>query len=138
MSPYVWKVVLATALVAVALVSFFSMMALQGRLEKKGDPAKLRRVHKGAGLVFIIVLVPLVYLGERFVQEMGDGLSTRAVFHFVLAVSLVNLLLLKVLIARFFRSFLKVNTGLGMALFVMLLVIYLITAGFFLLQRSGG
>jgi hypothetical protein len=138
MSAYVLKVLLATALVAVALVSFFSMMALQGRLERKGDPARLRRLHKRAGLVFILFLVPLVYLGERFVQEMGDGLSTRAVFHFVLAVSLVNLLLLKVLIARFFRSFLKVNTGLGMALFVMVLVIYLITAGFFLLQRSGG
>ena len=138
MSPYVLKTVLATALVAVGLVSFFSMMALQGRLEKKGDPAKLRRIHRRVGLVFILLLVPLVFLGERFVKEMGDGLSTRAVFHMVLAVSLVSLLLLKVLIVRFFRSFLKVASGLGMALFVMMLVIYLITAGFLFLQKAGG
>lgn len=138
MSPYLLKTMIATALVAVGLVSFLSMMALQGRLEKKGDPARLRRIHRRAGLVFIIVLVPLVFLGEKFVKETGDGLSTRAVFHMVLAVSLVSLLLLKVLIARFFRSFLKVASGLGMALFVMMLVIYLITAGFLFLQKAGG
>jgi len=138
MSPYLLKTVIATALVAVGLVSFFSMMALQGRTERKGDPARLRRVHKGAGLIFLLLLVPLVYLGERFVKEMGDGLSTRAVFHFVLAVSLVGLLLLKVLIARWYRNFLKFAPGIGMALFVMTLVIYIITAGFFLLQKAGG
>jgi len=138
MSPYLLKTMIATALVAVGLVSFLSMMALQGRLEKKGDPARLRRIHRRAGLVFIIVLVPLVFLGEKFVKETGDGLSTRAVFHMVLAVSLVSLLLLKVLIARFFRSFLKVASGLGMTLFVLLLVIYLITAGFLFLQKAGG
>jgi hypothetical protein len=78
MSPYVLKTALATALVAVGLVSFFSMMALQGRLEKKGDPARLRRIHRRVGLAFIILLVPLVFLGERFVRN-GDGLR-RAVF----------------------------------------------------------
>ncbi|MDH4196223.1 MAG: hypothetical protein OEW05_02325 [Candidatus Aminicenantes bacterium] len=138
MSLYLLKTVIATAAVAVGLVSFLSMMALQGRPEKIGDPAKLRRIHKAAGYVFIILLAPLVYLGAGFVREMGDGLATRAVFHLVLAVGLITLLLLKVLIARFFRAFLKYAPGVGMTLFVMTLVIYLLTAGFVFIHKAGG
>ena len=138
MSVYLLKTLIATALVVVGLVAFFSMMALQGRPEKRADPAKLRRTHKAAGLAFIILLAPLVYLGGGFVKEMGDGLSTRGVFHMVLAITLVGLLLLKVLIVRFFKAFTKYTPGIGMALFVMTLVIYLITAGFLFLQKAGG
>jgi Family of unknown function (DUF6529) len=134
MSPYVLKVSLATALVIVALVSFLSMMSLQGRLDRKGDPARLRRIHRRAGLVFVLLLVPLVFLGERFIKEMADGLSVRAAFHFALALGLVCLLLLKVLVVRFFRGYLKIASGIGMTLFVLLLVIYLITAGFVFLN----
>ncbi len=138
MSVTLLKTLLGTALVAAGLGALLSMMTLQARPERKGDPAKLRRIHKAAGYVFILLLVPLAYIGGGFVKEMGDGLSTRGVFHLVLAVGLVSLLLLKVLIARFFRAFLKYAPGIGMTLFVMVLVIYLIMAGFVLLQTAGG
>lgn len=138
MSPYILKTAVATALLAVGLVSFFTMMALQGRLEKKADPGRLRRIHKASGIAFIVLLAPLAYLGARFVKEMGDGLSTRGVFHLVLAVSLAGLLLVKFLIVRFFRAFAKYAPGIGVALFVMTLVVYIITAGFIFLQKAGG
>ncbi|MCK7476585.1 MAG: hypothetical protein M0C28_02750 [Candidatus Moduliflexus flocculans] len=60
---------------------------------------------------------------------MGDGMSTRAVFHMVLAETLIALLLLKVLVVRFFKGFVKNAPALGMALFVLTLVVFLITAG---------
>jgi len=49
---------------------------------------------------------------------------------------IIAALLLKVLIVRFFKGFLKNAPALGMALFVLTLVVYLITAGFYLVQLA--
>ncbi|MBP1770527.1 MAG: hypothetical protein H6P96_1145, partial [Candidatus Aminicenantes bacterium] len=66
------------------------------------------------------------------------GMSTRAVFHMVLAETLIVVLLLKILIVRFFKGFLKNAPALGMALFGLTLVVFLITAVFTLVQRLAG
>lgn len=65
-------------------------------------------------------------------------MTTRTVFHIVLAETLIVLLLLKVLVVRFFKGFLKNAPALGMGLFVLTLVVYLITAGFMLVHGFGG
>jgi hypothetical protein len=99
---------------------------------------KLRKAHKAAGYAFVVLLVPLLYFGAGFVKDMGDELSARGVFHLVLAVSLISVLLLKVLIVRFYRQLTKYDPTLGMTLYTLTLVIFLITAGFVFLRGSGG
>ncbi len=68
---------------------------------------------------------------------MGDGLTTRGTFHFVLAMSLVAVLLLKFLVVKTYRQQMKFASALGMTLFALTLVIFLITAGFFLVQTAA-
>jgi len=113
-------------------------MTLMGRPGRAGDPAKLRKLHRILGWTAVVLLAPLVYLGLDFVKEMGDGMSTRAVLHIVLAETLIVLLFLKVLVVRFFKGFLKTAPGLGMAVFALILVVYLITAGFMLVLGFAG
>jgi hypothetical protein len=135
MSDMILKTIVAAVFVTAGTGAFLTMMSLMGRPGKTGDTGKGRKVHKVFGWLYIVLLMPLVYLGIGFVGEMGDGMSTRAVFHVVLAATLIALLLLKVLIVRFFKGFVKNAPALGMVLFVLTLAIFLITAGYFLIQK---
>jgi len=135
MSTYFLKTILGTAFMAAALVSFWSMMTLMGKPEKKTDPIKLRTIHQAAGIVIVILLVPLIYLGARFLAQMGDAISIRAGFHVVLAIALVVLLILKISIVRVYKNFLKYAPVLGMMIFVLAVVVYAIAAGFTVLMN---
>lgn len=137
MSDMTLKTIIAAALLVAGTGAFLTMMSLMGRPGRTGDTGKGRKVHKVFGWLYIVLLVPLAYLGVDFVGEMGDGISTRGVFHVVLAETLIAALLLKVLIVRFFKGFVKAATALGMALFVLTIVLFLITAGFFLVQTAA-
>lgn len=130
MSPYLIKTFLAVALLAAGIAAFASQMALMGRAERKGDPEKLRKFHRNAGCAFVILLLPLVFLGAKFWVAAGDSLSVRAGFHVVLALALVILLLLKVLIVRVYRGFLRFAPTLGMAVFTLTLLAFALSAVF--------
>jgi hypothetical protein len=138
MSELILKTIFASMFLIASAGSFLTMMTLMGKPGGTGDPARLRKLHRTLGWTAVVLLAPLVYFGLEFVKEMGDGMSTRAVFHIVLAETLIVLLLLKVLVVRFFKGFLKNAPALGMALFVLTLVVYLITAGFMLVHGFAG
>jgi hypothetical protein len=137
MSDMTLKTIIAAAFLAAGTGAFLTMMSLMGRPGRAGDTGRERKVHKVFGRLYVVLLVPLAYLGVGFIGEMGDGMSIRGVFHVVLAGTLIAALLLKVLIVRFFKGFVKTATALGMGLFSLTLVIFLITAGFFLVQTAA-
>ncbi len=137
MSDMTLKTIIASAFLLAGTGAFLTMMRIMGRPGTTGDVGRCRKVHRVFGWLYVVLLVPLVYLGVDFVGEMGDGMSTRAVFHMVLAETLIALLLLKVLVVRFFKGFVRNAPALGMALFVLTLVVFLITAGFTILQTAA-
>jgi hypothetical protein len=135
----IWiKTIIGSAFLAAAAGALLTMMILMGGVERTGDPAKLRRAHKVFGYAYIALLVPLAVIGLGFIRDMGDGMSMRGILHVVLAEALIAVLLLKWLVVRFFKGFLKGAPALGMALFGLTMVIYFITAGFVLLRSLGG
>jgi cytochrome b561 len=138
MSDYLLKSLIAIVFLGMILTSFFSMMALMGKADRKTGPQKLRKLHKWSGIASLVLLAPLVYFGAGFLSELGEGLSVRAVLHFVLATLLLAVIILKALVVWFYKQFLKYAPGLGMAIFVLTLVIFLITAGYFFLQLAAG
>lgn len=137
MSDYWIKTVLAVLLLGAGLAAFLTMMMRAGRPGDEVRSERLRRRHKAAGYVFIALLAPLAVFGVDFLIEMGDGLSTRGTLHFLLADLLLAILLLKVLIVKGYRQLLRHANALGMTVFVLTLVIFMITAGFFLLQTAA-
>jgi uncharacterized membrane protein len=138
MSDYWIKTLLAVLLMAAGLTAFLSMMARFGRPGDEARSERLRRLHKRAGYVYIALIVPLAVFGAGFLVEMGDGLSTRATIHFVLAMSLVAILALKFLAVKTYRQLLRYAPSLGMTLFALTLVIFLITAGYYALVSAAG
>jgi len=138
MSEFLIKTVIAVPALGLALTSFLTMMAVMGKPpDQNRDLARLRRIHKVTGWLFIVLVAPLTALGAEIVARKGDGLPMRGVLHVVLAVTLLALLLQKVLVVRVYRQFLKQAQGLGIAVFSLTLIIVLITAGFYLLRLGA-
>ena len=138
MSDYLIKSLLAVLLLGAGLTAFLSMMARFGRSGDEARAARFRKVHKVAGYIYIALLAPLAFFGAKFLVEMGDGLSVRGTLHFVLAMTLIAILLLKFLTVKTHRQLMKHAPVLGMTLFSLTLVIFLITTGYFFLQAAAG
>jgi len=138
MSDNLLKSLIAVIFLAAALTALLSMVARFGRPGDEARAARLRKVHKAAGYIYIALLAPLAFFGAKFLVEMGDGLSVRGTLHFVLAMTLLAVLFLKFLMVKTHRLLLKNAPALGMTLFSLTLIIFLITAGFYFLQTAAG
>jgi cytochrome c2 len=110
-----------------------AMLTLMGRTERKTSGAFLRKLHKGAGALFALMFLVISYFCLHYVEMAGDGLSTRAVFHGVLALALFFILALKLSIARFYKQFLRYVPGLGMTVFGLAFIVFFTSAGYFFL-----
>jgi cytochrome c2 len=136
MSVYTLKSILAVLLIASGLCAALAMLVSMGRAEKKASPATLRKVHRAAGYLFSLLLLVLSILGLGIFADSGDALSTRAVLHAVLALFLLFVFLLKIGLVRYFKLFLRHVPALGMAVLVLGLVVFSVSAGYFLLQAA--
>ena len=137
MSLYVIKTVFAFLLLGAASGAFFTMMARFGRPGDEARSEKLRRLHKTFGWIYIILLIPLVIGGGIFLVRMGSGLSVRGALHFLLASALLAVVLLKVLTVKTHRQLVRYAASLGMTLFGITLVIFLMMAGYYILLSAA-
>jgi hypothetical protein len=135
---YVFKTVFAFLLLAAGCGAFFTMMARFGRPGDEARSERLRRRHKAFGWAFVWLLLPLVVGGGIFLVQMGNGLTIRGGLHFLLAVSLLAVLLLKVLAVKTHRQMMSFARSLGMAVFAVTVVIFLMMAGWFVLLTAAG
>ena len=134
MSFFVIKSIIGGILFIAGLFALLSMLSLMGKTERKSSPKSLRKLHKISGLVFTLLLLVNSYLGMKYWVAAGDQLSTRAVFHGILALSLLIILILKIVIVQFYRQFLKFAPVMGLTVFALTFVVFSISAGYFLLR----
>jgi len=136
MSVFLLKSILAIALLIAGLSAALAMLISMGRAEKKVSPITLRKIHRTAGYLFALLLLALAILGTKIFVSAGDTLSPRAVLHAFLALFLLFIFLLKVVLVRFYKSFLRTVPGLGMTVLVLVLVVFSVSAGYFLLRTA--
>jgi mono/diheme cytochrome c family protein len=128
------KTGIAIFFLAVGGVAGLTMLDLMGRKEHKVPPRTLTRAHKAAGVVFTLLLVVLAYLGARLVASMGDAMSTRAALHAVLAAGLIGVFAVKLLIVLFYRELLRFVPALGIVVFVLAIMVFLSSAGYYFVR----
>jgi cytochrome c2 len=136
MSIYLAKSILAVGLLIAGLGAALAMLISMGRTEKKASPATLRKIHRNAGYLFALILLVLAALGTGIFVRAGETLSLRAVLHAFLAFFLLFILFLKIILVRFYKSFLRIVPGLGMAVLILALVVFSVSAGYFLLRTA--
>lgn len=136
MSLFAVKSMIAVAILTAGLVSLISMLSLMGKTDRKSSPQFLRKLHKISGFVFAVLLLVNSYLGLRYWVMTGDSISTRAVFHGILAMALFVIFLLKISIIRFFKQFLKFAPVMGLIVFALCFVVFSTSAAYFLLRTA--
>lgn len=127
------KSILAVIFLAFGLIAVICMLTLMGRAERKISAAFLRRLHKITGGVFALLFLVISYFCLHYVKMADDGMSTRTVFHGVLALALFSVLALKLSIAQFYKQFLKYVPGMGMTVFSLALVVFFTSGGYYFL-----
>jgi cytochrome c553 len=137
-SIYLLKSILAMLVLLSGLTASFSMLILMGRVEKKTGPVTLRTIHRTAGYSFVGLILLLSALGTRIFINSGDTLSLRAVLHAYLALLLLFILFLKVILVRFYKQFLRLAPTLGMTMLVLVLVVFSVSAGYYILRTVFG
>ena len=136
MSLFLLKSIIAIFFLGAALTAAWAMLTLMGKMEKKTSPETLRKIHKGAGFCFGVLLLVLSVICIIYSGKAGDQISLRAVLHAYLALFLLVIFAFKVVVVRFFRQFLKIIPSLGMTVLVLAVVIFFSSAGYYFL-RSG-
>jgi hypothetical protein len=110
------------------------MFTLMGKAQRKLSVNFLRKTHKIAGLTFFILLLVISYICIKYVAMVGDQMSTRAVFHSIFALAVLIVLILKILIVRFYKQFLKYAPVFGMMVFIFAFITTASSAGYYFLR----
>ena len=131
MTFYMIKTILGWLFLFMGIAAVTSMLTIMGKQEKKMPAPTLRKIHRSAGLVFFLLMLVNAFLGFRFWVISGDTLSTRGVLHAVLAIALVIILFLKVAIVKVYKNLLRYAPTLGMIVFSLAFVVFLVSGGYF-------
>ena len=138
MSLFEVKTILAVLFVAAGLAAVASMMTLMGRSERRMSVPALKTIHRVAGYTFVVLLVVLGAMGLSYLSSAGDSLSVRGVLHWSLASMLVFVLILKIVVVRWFKQFLKFAPVMGMIVITLALVVATLSAVFFVVTGGFG
>jgi ferredoxin-NADP reductase/mono/diheme cytochrome c family protein len=97
---------------------------------------RIIRAHRVAGYAFIALFCLLVWLMLLRTGNSTEELPVRSTLHILMALVLVPLLLVKVLVARYYKSFTSVLVPLGLMIFTLAFVLVGSSAGPYLLRSS--
>ena len=134
MSFFITKVIFGTIFFLSGLGATLTMLILMGRAEKKTRPTTLRKLHKFFGFIFFLLLLVLAFMGLRYWASVGDDISMRAVMHGILALALFIVFFTKIAIVQFFKQFLKMVPTLGLIVFCLSFVVFVISGKFYILR----
>ena len=134
MSLFLIKSILSIIFLLSGLVAIICMLTQMGKAEKKISAAFLRKMHKISGFVFFGLLLVISYFCLRYWAMVGDQISTRAIFHGVLAFGLLIIFILKISIVQFYKQFLRFAPVLGMTVFCLAFVVFSTSGGYYFLR----
>jgi mono/diheme cytochrome c family protein len=102
-------------------------------------PARDRiiQAHRLAGYLFIALFCIMTWFMIARNKNGPDDLPLRPMLHILIAMVLAPLLLVKVVIARYYKSFTTALVPLGVTIFTLGFVLIALTAGPFLLRRAA-
>src|SRR5580693_7409273 len=96
---------------------------------------RILRAHRIAGYLFIALFCFMTWFMLLRVEETPDELPLRSMLHILIAMVLAPLLLVKILIARYYKSFTTALVPLGLTIFTLGFVLIASAAGPYLLRR---
>ncbi|MCU1336732.1 MAG: Ferredoxin-NADP reductase [Bryobacterales bacterium] len=131
-STSVW---LGITFVLIGAINVWLILQASGRVRDSKASTRLIAAHRIGGYLFIALFCVMGYFMIARL-DVGGGASAGAVIHLTLAMVLSPLLFVKVLIARYYRSYHSLLMPIGLVIFVLSFVLIGITAGPSLVHQS--
>jgi ferredoxin-NADP reductase/cytochrome c2 len=98
---------------------------------------RLIQAHRVGGYLFIALFCVMSYFMALRTTNVSDDLPMPALVHVLAAMSLVPLLFVKVLIARYYKTYYSALTSLGVIIFCLAFLLVALTAGPALLRATS-
>jgi ferredoxin-NADP reductase len=124
-STSVW---LGITFVLVGAINVWLILQASARVRETKASTRLIAAHRIGGYLFIALFCVMGYFMLARLGDVGGGASPTMI-HFTLAMVLSPLLFVKVLIARYYKSYSSLLMPIGLMIFVLSFVLIGITAG---------
>src|SRR5579864_2542035 len=125
-STSVW---LGITFVLVGAINVWLILQVSARVRDTRASARLVAAHRIGGYLFIALFCVMGYFMLARLGDVSGGTSPGAIIHLTLAMVLSPLLFVKVLIARYYKSYYSLLMPIGLVIFVLAFVLVGITAG---------
>jgi ferredoxin-NADP reductase len=120
---------LGTTFVLVGALNVWLILQASARVREAKASARLVAAHRIGGYVFIGLFCVMAYFMVARLGDIGAGASPGTIIHLTLAMVLSPLIFVKVLVARYYKSYHSVLMPIGLVIFVLSFVLIGITAG---------
>lgn len=138
MSIFFLKSLLSIIIVLSTLVAMYTMFEVFGRVQRKYDADRLKRLHRINGIVFILFYLVIAYFCLDYLVRTKAETSARAALHGVFAISVIVLIVLKIFIVRVYRGFYNQAKTLGLLVALLSFGMVGTSAGYYLLITKFG
>lgn len=128
--------VLGLVFIAVGAVTVWLIFHASSRLKDKGASAFLVKGHRIGGYIFILLFCVMTYYMVIKVKDNADELALRPMIHMLLAMLLIPIIFIKVLVARYYKTYYSVLMPLGLIIFSLSFVIVAMTVGPYFLRKA--
>ena len=133
-STSVW---LGITFVLVGAINVWLILQASARVRDAKASPRLIAAHRIGGYLFIALFCVMGYFMVNRLGDVGAGTSPGTMIHLTLAMVLSPLLFVKVLIARYYKSYSSLLMPIGLVIFVLSFVLIGITAGPALVHQAS-
>jgi hypothetical protein len=120
---------LGVAFVLIGAINVWLILQASARVRDAQASTRLIAAHRIGGYLFIAVFCVMGYFMLARLGDAGGSAPPGTMLHITLAMVLSPLLFVKVLVARYYRSYHSFLTPIGLTIFVLSFVLIGITAG---------
>ncbi len=117
------------AFVLIGAVNVWLILQASARVKDTQASTRLIAAHRIGGYFFIALFCVMGYFMLARLGDAGGGAPAGTMLHITLAMVLSPLLFVKVLVARYYKSYHSFLTPIGLTIFVLSFVLIGITAG---------
>ncbi|MCU1257362.1 MAG: Ferredoxin-NADP reductase [Bryobacterales bacterium] len=120
---------LGITFVLVGTINVWLILQASARVKDAKASTRLVATHRIGGYLFIALFCVMGYFMVARLGDVGGGASPGTMIHVTLAMVLSPLLFVKVLVARYYKSYYSFLMPIGLVIFVLSFVLIGITAG---------
>ena len=127
---------LGVAFVLIGAINVWLILQASTRVRDARASTRLIAAHRIGGYLFIALFCIMGYFMVARLGDVPGGAPPSTMIHLTLAMVLSPLLFVKVLVARYYKSYYSVLMPIGLMIFVLSFVLIGITAGPSLAQHA--